>query len=223
MAIRANMSASLSLALILAGCVADPTVESSKGGHQVMPPYGYIGLCLRDASQCKGGTDILHRVIMTDEKHADLERINDWVNDNVPQYPDKTLYGQPEYWSVATNRGGDCEDIALLKQKLLMARGWPMDALLIAIVRDWSGSGHAVLIVIADQGWFTLDNKTWRIWRGEDMPYTFVKRQSRYRPYIWTDAMPTERPIINYQPVNAEPSFLKAARRMAEVMKRMMQ
>ena len=205
----------IALALSLVPCVAHAE------GKQIMPPYGYIGLCVRDNAECAGGTDVLHTVALTNEKRMELERVNDWVNRNIPEYSDEALYGRSEYWAIATERGGDCEDLALLKQKLLMARGWPMDALLLAVVKEWNGAGHAVLIVITDQGPAVLDNMDWRIRPWTDAGYTLVKRQTRYRPYVWTNAEPNTTPVINYQPVNAEPPFLKAARRMAEITKEM--
>ena len=49
-------------------------------------------------------------------------------------------------------RGGDCEDYVLLKRKMLMQAGWPRQALLITVVRDEQGDGHAVLTVKTDKG-----------------------------------------------------------------------
>ncbi len=45
---------------------------------------------------------------------------------------------------------GDCEDYALLKRKMLMQAGWPREALLMTVVRDKKGEGHAVLTVKTD-------------------------------------------------------------------------
>ena len=46
-----------------------------------------------------------------------------------------------------------------MKRKRLMARGWPTSSLLITVVRDEMGEGHAVLTVRTMQGDFILDNK----------------------------------------------------------------
>ena len=59
---------------------------------------------------------------------------------------------------LPTDRG-DCEDYALLKQKLLIERGWPSSSLLMTVVRDEKGEGHAVLTARTSQGDFVLDNK----------------------------------------------------------------
>ena len=40
-----------------------------------------------------------------------------------------------------------------------MARGWPASSLLMTVVRDEKGEGHAVLTARTVQGDFILDNK----------------------------------------------------------------
>ena len=63
-----------------------------------------------------------------------------------------------------------------------MKRGWPESALLITVVLDEQGDGHAVLTVRTAQGDFVLDNKHSRVLLWRDVPYTFIKRQS-YRAF----------------------------------------
>ncbi len=53
---------------------------------------------------------------------------------------------------------GDCEDIALLKRRDLIEKGWPVGALLMTVVRQANGEGHAVLTVLTDRGDLVLDN-----------------------------------------------------------------
>ena len=116
--------------------------------------------------------------------------------------------------------GGDCEDLALLKQKMLEQRGWPAEALTIAVVREWNGAGHAVLVVSTDKGDLVLDNKTWKIESWTETPYTWVKRQSRKRPYVWVSLDPSKPATVadaSLPPVGSEPPFLAAARRVAEM------
>ena len=50
----------------------------------------------------------------------------------------------------------------LLKRRMLMQAGWPRQALLITVVRDKKGEGHAVLTVKTDKGEFILDNQNER-------------------------------------------------------------
>ena len=45
---------------------------------------------------------------------------------------------------------------------MLIQAGWPRQALLITVVRDKKGEGHAVLTVKTDKGEFILDNQETR-------------------------------------------------------------
>lgn len=156
-------------------------------GQQAPPPYGYIGFCIRNPDECAGGTDMPQDMVLTPARWDELAEVNDWVNRTVPQVDDQTLYDRVEWWAVADERGGDCEDLALLKRKLLIERGWSPDQLLMAVVREWNGDGHAVLLVRTDRGEFVLDNKNGMIVAWNDTPYQWIKRQSRERPFIWVN------------------------------------
>ncbi len=68
-------------------------------------------------------------------------------------------WGVVERWSYPDDGKGDCEDYVLLKRRMLMQAGWPREALLITVVRDKKGEGHAVLTVKTDKGDFILDNQ----------------------------------------------------------------
>jgi len=81
----------------------------------------------------------------------------------------------------------------LLKRRVLMAARWPREALLITVVRDKQGEGHAVLTVKTDKGEFILDNQNEDILLWSETGYRFVKRQSQSDPDVWVslgDARP---------------------------------
>ena len=59
-------------------------------------------------------------------------------------------WGVVERWNYPDDGYGDCEDYVLLKRRMLMQAGWPREALLITVVRDKKGDGHAVLTVKTD-------------------------------------------------------------------------
>ena len=80
---------------------------------------------------------------------------------------------------------GDCEDYVLLKRKLLVERGWSTSDLLVSVVFDEVGDGHAVLLARTTRGDFVLDNKTDRVLRWYETAYHFVKRQSVSDPNRW--------------------------------------
>ena len=68
---------------------------------------------------------------------------------------------------------------------MLMQAGWPREALLITVVRDKNGDGHAVLTVKTDKGEFVLDNQNDDIVLWSETGYRFVKRQSQSDPNVW--------------------------------------
>jgi predicted transglutaminase-like cysteine proteinase len=94
-------------------------------------------------------------------------------------------HGLVEKWSYPDDGYGDCEDYVLLKRRMLMEAGWPREALLITVVRDRKGDGHAVLTVKTDQGEFILDNQNEDIVLWSEAGYRFVKRQSQSDPNAW--------------------------------------
>ena len=100
--------------------------------------------------------------------------------------PTNKIYGRPEFWAYPDKIGeGDCEDLALLKRRDLIKKGWPTGALLITVVRQRNGEGHAVLTVLTDRGDLVLDNLNPRVlvWNATD--YEYVKRQSEYDSGQW--------------------------------------
>jgi len=101
------------------------------------------------------------------------------------------IYGVAEYWTIPTTRG-DCEDYALLKRKRLIARGWPPSALLMTVVRDEKGEGHAVLTARTVQGDFILDNKVDEVKTWNRTHYEYIMRQSYLNTMIWMSLDPRE-------------------------------
>jgi predicted transglutaminase-like cysteine proteinase len=124
-------------------------------------------------------------VMMTPKAWNDLAQINEWVNDNVLPITDEEHWGMIEHWSYPDDGYGDCDNYVLLKRKMLIEAGWPREALLITVVRDKHGDGHAVLTVKTDRGEFILDNETQDIVLWWETGYQFVKRQSQTDPNIW--------------------------------------
>ena len=108
------------------------------------PPYGFVKFCDRMPDECRQGPQEEQRFSATPERLSELDAVNRAVNHEIEPVTDLEIYGQTEYWTIPTTRG-DCEDYALLKRKRLIARGWPASALLMTVVRDERGEGHAVL------------------------------------------------------------------------------
>jgi predicted transglutaminase-like cysteine proteinase len=124
-------------------------------------------------------------VVLTPTAWRDLTRINRWVNSKIKPLTDMEHWGVVERWSYPDDGYGDCEDYVLLKRRMLIQAGWPRQALLITVVRDNRGDGHAVLTVKTDKGEFILDNQHEEILLWSETTYRFVKRQSQNDPNIW--------------------------------------
>ncbi len=148
------------------------------------PPYGFVQFCSSNPTDCRNNTSMMRRIHVTKERLSELAEINKLVNDSIEPVTDMEIYGVTEHWTVPTDKG-DCEDYALLKRKLLIQRGWPESALLLTVVRDEVGDGHAVLTIRTAQGDYILDNKLdgVRIWT--QTPYRYLMRQSYLNPIVW--------------------------------------
>ncbi len=158
----------------------------------ILPPIGFVQFCDRHPSDCRGRGSDRRRVKLTDKRWRQLVVVNNTINRKVAPVTDQELYGRLEVWTYPTNKG-DCEDYVLLKRRELLGRGWPESALLITVVRDENGDGHAVLTVRTSQGDFLLDNKRDIIVPWHQSAYSFVKRQSYRDPGVWMSLTPNAR------------------------------
>jgi len=111
---------------------------------------------------------------MTDK----IESVNLFVNRIVRMVPDQDQWGVEDRWDLPRNGQGDCEDLALLKRQLLVEIGLPRRALLMTVVFDEQGGGHAVLMVRTSAGDMILDNLRNRALPWTRTGYRFVKRES---------------------------------------------
>lgn len=156
-----------------------------------LPPHGFVKFCERNMQECVQGTPEIRRFELTAERRRLLDRVNRGINRAIKPTTDMELYGVSEYWTLPAERG-DCEDYALLKRHLLIREGWPASALLMTVVRDEKGEGHAILTVRTAQGDFILDNKNDDIKLWSDSPYEFVMRQSYINPRVWMSLDPSD-------------------------------
>jgi predicted transglutaminase-like cysteine proteinase len=108
---------------------------------------------------------------------------------------DQEIYGVEERWVMPTTVG-DCEDYVLLKQKMLIQRGFAPSDLLITVVLQPNGDGHAVLVVRTDRGDFVLDNMRNKVLLWSDTEYTFLKRQSSKNAGQWVKIEDDRTPVV---------------------------
>lgn len=154
-------------------------------GDTSRPPIGWVEFCNENPRECATQASAPRDVVLSPKAWKDLVRVNRWVNDTIKPVTDMDQWGVVEKWSYPETGKGDCEDYVLLKRRMLMQAGWPREALLITVVRDKKGEGHAVLTVKTDKGDFVLDNQAEDVLLWMDTGYRFVKRQSQSDPNVW--------------------------------------
>jgi predicted transglutaminase-like cysteine proteinase len=149
------------------------------------PPPGWIEFCERQPGDCDGGVTLPRNFALTPEGWRELVRVNKRVNETIKPLSDLEHWGVVERWSYPDDGYGDCEDYVLLKRRMLIQAGWPRETLLVTVVRDKKGEGHAVLTVTTDKGDYVLDNQNEDILPWWKTGYRFVKRQSQSHPNAW--------------------------------------
>lgn len=132
-------------------------------GSTVPAPTGAKDLCQKYDFACKTNPKGRQFIGMT---RGQLTRFNSKINGQYRQVNDNG-----EDWSLpkSSSSGGDCEDFALLKKKLLIEKGVAPQSLLIATVID-RGQSHAVLVWYDGKNNYVLDNL-----RNEVQPYAKAK------------------------------------------------
>jgi predicted transglutaminase-like cysteine proteinase len=68
---------------------------------------------------------------------------------------------------------------------MLMQKGFDASDLLITVVLQPNGEGHAVLTVRTDRGDYILDNMRNKVLPWMDTEYTYLKRQDTVDPSRW--------------------------------------
>ena len=175
----------IALTLVAAPLAAQERPLFISIGGVTHAPIGWVEFCVEYDPECKTKPSIPRDVVLSAQAWKDMQRVNLWVNTHVKPMTDMDHWGVIERWNYPDDGYGDCEDYVLQKRKMLMQEGWPREALLITVVRDRNGDGHAVLTVKTDKGEFILDNQTNDIVLWSDTGYRFVKRQAQSDPNVW--------------------------------------
>lgn len=154
-------------------------------GEVTRAPIGWVDFCQEYKGECTTKASTPRDIVMTAKTWEDLVKVNNWANQSIKPVTDIEHWGVVERWNMAEDGYGDCEDYVLVKRRMLMQAGWPREALLITVVRDKKGDGHAVLTVKTDRGEFVLDNQEAQILPWTRTGYKFVKRQSQADQNTW--------------------------------------
>lgn len=174
------------------GFLARPAFFAALGAI-TKAPSGWLQFCADNPEECRPSAEAPRDVSLTPDLLQQLFSINYYVNDRVKWTSDEELYGTSEHWAYPLDRG-DCEDIVLLKRRLLAKASWPLSSLLITTVE---GQGldkgqHAVLTVLTDRGELILDNQTPEILFWYETNYHYLARQSTTDPNVWVSFRPKQ-------------------------------
>jgi predicted transglutaminase-like cysteine proteinase len=185
---RIDKVTTITAAFALLATFAQPAMASSNRHMTISSttsaPIGHVRFCNRHPAECAVRNAYAPMVRLTSKRFDQLTTINDFVNQSVRPVTDQDLYRVAEHWTYP-NTSGDCEDYALLKRRQLIQRGWPAGALMITVVRETNGNGHAVLTVRTDKGDLILDNLRAGVTHWYKTPYRFLKRQSGTHSGRW--------------------------------------
>lgn len=175
---------------LFAAALLAALTSGSQAASDVMPtgsrasqPIGHYEFCQRRPAECQplGQTAPL---TLTRDLWSQIVRINNIVNLTVTPRTDYELMGVEEHWSYP-ELYGDCEDYVLEKRRRLIEAGVPAANLLITVVRQPNGEGHAVLTVSTSMGDFVLDNLDPRVLTWSETQYEYLKRQSAQHAGHW--------------------------------------
>lgn len=152
---------------------------------EARPVWGWVDYCRRTPGACDAGRAVARDVRLDGRVWNTILEVNRSVNTAIEPVTDQEHWGVVDRWDIPTDGRGDCEDYVLLKRKMLMERGFPRQALLVTVVVDGHGDGHAILTVKTDHGDFALDNMRDEVLPWVKTGYRFVKRQSQEDQNRW--------------------------------------
>ena len=167
--------------------IASSTQASTS--NETLAPIGWMQFC-RDYAKdvrkpCAANVLPALDVKLDAVAWKEMVRINAAVNNEIEPVTDMEHWGVIDKWDFPDDKRGDCEDYVVEKRHRLMKAGFPRQALLITVVRDLEGEGHAVLTVKTDKGDYVLDNMHEAIRPWTATGYKYIKRQSQENPIVW--------------------------------------
>ena len=160
-----------------------PNIGHAAGGSHMKTagrtsqPIGHHVYCKQYVSDCNIKANNTKPTKLTRKRWKQLVEVNAYSNTQITPVTDMEAYNQEELWTYPKSYG-DCEDYVLMKRHMLMQQGWPASSLLITVVRQPNGEGHAVLTVRTDRADYILDNLNSKIRQWNETEYRFLKRQA---------------------------------------------
>jgi len=160
-------------------------------------PIGHALFCQQFPQECKVRATHTKAPKLTRKRWADIVEVNNHINMVVKPVTDQEHYGVEEHWTYPKDYG-DCEDYVLLKRYMLLQRGWPESSLLITVVKQPNGEGHAVLTVRTDRADYVLDNLQMKVKPWNKTPYKYLKRQSAKHTGHWSKIRDGRTQVASY-------------------------
>jgi predicted transglutaminase-like cysteine proteinase len=151
--------------------------ESSRTYGQADPTAAWMRFCERVPDECAIDAREPSVVSLNSNVWATIADVNQRVNAMILAVTDQDHWGVVDRWDFPDDGMGDCEDIQLLKRRLLIKAGLPRRAMRMTVVIDELGAGHAVMMVRTDHGDFILDNKRDVVLPWKQTGYVFLKRE----------------------------------------------
>ena len=170
-------------------------------GEKTQGPYGWYRFCNEEPGSEVLCARVSHQreiIVAAEGIKKHLKNTTFIINKRYEPKTDQENYGISERWKLPNN-AADCEDYALQKMLELLQMKFPGSALLMTVVRDEKGEGHAVLTASTSEGDYILDNKTEELKLWSDTPYTFIMVQSPINAGEWL-SLGDAGPQTNFQP-----------------------
>jgi predicted transglutaminase-like cysteine proteinase len=150
------------------------------------PTPAWIEFCTHIPQECAHNPSEPDTIVLDQEIWKTIVDVNERVNKEILPVTDQDHWGVADRWDYPDDGLGDCEDIQLLKRRLLSQAGLPQRALRMTVVIDELGAGHAVLMARTDRGDYILDNKRKAVLPWQQTGYRYVKREgSDSADWVW--------------------------------------
>ena len=147
-------------------------------------PIGHYEFCKSYSDECGPNGSDDGPLKLTQENWKTILNVNYSANTDYAPLTDMEIYGVEEKWTYP-ELAADCEDYVLVKRKRLIEKGISPANLLITVVLQPNGEGHAVLTVRTDRGDFVLDNMRNKVLLWSETEYRYLKRQSSANAGKW--------------------------------------
>jgi predicted transglutaminase-like cysteine proteinase len=153
---------------------------------QAGPTPAWIAFCRQMPDECAHDPSEPAVITLNPETWKLLVDINERVNAMILPVTDQDHWGVADRWDYPDDGIGDCEDIQILKRRMLIQAGLPRRALRMTVVIDELGAGHAVLMARTNRGDYILDNKRAAVLSWQETGYRYVKREgSESAAWVW--------------------------------------